>query len=62
MTGMTSAKWSAFLTKMNWLSQIQEMGDPSEANATLGGPPTITMEDWIDNYLQEQDLQQNTTR
>jgi hypothetical protein len=50
---MTRDDWSTLVTKMDWLSQIQEMGDPSHANAVLGGAPSITMEEWIENYLKK---------
>jgi uncharacterized protein YbjT (DUF2867 family) len=52
-TAMRRDEWSSLIVKMDWLSQIQEMGDPSDANVALHSAPSITMEEWIDDYLRQ---------
>eukprot|EP00980_Cylindrotheca_fusiformis_P026576 scaffold16490_cov113-Cylindrotheca_fusiformis.AAC.4 len=37
------------IAKLNWLSKVHELGDPSEANDLLGAP-TISLEEWCKDY------------
>ena len=62
---MTPQEWSSLLIRMDWLSQIHEtIGDAKQDEEkdyyeVLGGPPTITMEAWIDDYLRRQQQQRS---
>lgn len=51
-------EWDALIARMQWLSEIDEGAASDEvsesAYLTLGGPPRISMEQWIDQCIQEQ--------